>query len=120
MQNVRGIATVRATDNTTMSRRALAKEAKLAVADAACITRYQRILYRRAIRDITAEAVAAWPTAPGEAWSREEGGIRQRLRARGYSSVWLLILSSLVSLIFQLLLDRFQQADGSVMLVNKE
>ena len=60
--------------------------------------------------------VDAWPVSGvyGPVNERLRVVARTLLKERGYSSIWLMILSSLINLIIQVLIDRFTGEDGRI------
>ena len=114
-----------------MKRYVLLQEARYTIRRTTRIGRFKRMIYRSAIKDITDAAVEAWPNdfehlQPVEfeqklinGWHENakpiRAGIKQRLRANNdYSSVWFVILLNLISLIVQILIDRFTEEDGRI------
>ena len=76
----------------------------------------RRSTARQAIEDITDAVVDAWPVSGVYGPVNEHLRVvaRTLLKERGYSSIWLMILSSLINLIIQVLIDRFTGEDGRI------
>ena len=79
------------------------------------IPKWRKVVHRRAIEHITQCVVASWPSVSD---NQEQRSVREQLSDDyGYSSIWLTLIGSLISIIIQILLANFRNDEDKQLIV---